>query len=249
MANITIYPFGTNGEQPNGLWPQKIADIQKTIDLLAPWAFREVTGDIRNYIQDGLVMHLDGINKGETSGRWSSLVGNSYATLTSHSTSNDDNIQMDGSGCLTVTNAVTTSYSSGTIEVCCDVSSSGTSIIYWGLTSKMAFIISSGGGYSFGITSSNNQWNPTEMATKFTASANSTRFMLNGVSGGTLTNNNWTGIDSTTIGGRGGNSSHYYATAKIYSIRIYNRKLTYEEMLHNQKVDNARFNLELTFNT
>lgn len=248
MANITIYPFGTNGEQPNGLWTQKIADIQKTIDLLAPLAFREVTGDIRNYIQDGLVMHLDGIDKGETSGLWSSLVGTSYATLNSHSISNEDNIEMDGAGCLTVTNAVSTSYLSGTIEVCCDNSSSGTAIIYLGLSDKMAFTINSS-GYSFGMTSSNNQWNPTEPASKFTASANSTRFMLNGVSGGTLSNNNWTALTSTTIGGRGGNNNHYYVTAKIYSIRIYNRKLTYEEMLRNQKVDNARFNLGLTFNT
>lgn len=41
MANVTIYPFGISGEQPGGAWPQKMADIQATLDLLAPLAFRD----------------------------------------------------------------------------------------------------------------------------------------------------------------------------------------------------------------
>lgn len=41
MANITIYPFGISGQQPGGAWSQKIADIQATLDMLAPLAFRE----------------------------------------------------------------------------------------------------------------------------------------------------------------------------------------------------------------
>ena len=41
MANVTIYPFGISGQQPGGVWPQKIADIQSTLDMLAPLAFRE----------------------------------------------------------------------------------------------------------------------------------------------------------------------------------------------------------------
>ena len=41
MANVTIYPFGISGQQPGGAWPQKIASIQSTLDMLAPLAFRE----------------------------------------------------------------------------------------------------------------------------------------------------------------------------------------------------------------
>lgn len=41
MANTTIYPFGLSGTQPAGAWPQKMADIQSTLDMLAPLAFRE----------------------------------------------------------------------------------------------------------------------------------------------------------------------------------------------------------------
>lgn len=200
-------------------------------------------GDLSRYIQDGLVMHLDGINKGETSGRWSSLVGTAYCALTTHSESKDDHVLMDGNGCLTVTNAVTTGYTSGTIEVVCDNIGGGNCIIYYGLSSKFAFIYSPN-GYGFGIASSNNQWNITK-ETLFTASANADRFMLNGVAGGTKGTNSWTAVSSTTIGGRAGSASHYYANAKIYSIRIYSKKLTEAEMLNNQKVDNARFNLGL----
>lgn len=41
MANVTIYPFGVSGEQPGGAWPQKMANMQAALDMLAPWAFRD----------------------------------------------------------------------------------------------------------------------------------------------------------------------------------------------------------------
>ena len=46
-------------------------------------------------------------------------------------------------------------------------------------------------------------------------------------------------------GTSGGASSNYF-TGNLYSIRVYNRKLTQEEMLKNQQVDNKRFNLLLS---
>lgn len=39
-------------------------------------------------------------------------------------------------------------------------------------------------------------------------------------------------------------ADNYYANAEINSIRIYNRKLTEEELLHNYEIDNARFKLD-----
>ena len=44
----------------------------------------------------------------------------------------------------------------------------------------------------------------------------------------------------------GGGASKHPFNGHIYSIRFYNRKLTQAEQLHNQQVDNLRFNLELT---
>jgi len=202
-------------------------------------------GDISNYVQDGLVLHLDGIDKGATSNRWSSLVGSTYFTLTSHSTSESNAVLMDGSGALSATNPVKTTMTAGTIEVCCNVFSTGSCAIYYGPSNSLAFVIG-GAGYTFGMASSSNQWNVTK-ASLFTASANNDRFVFNGVATGTKASNSWTanGSNVYTIGGRASGTNRYYANARIYSIRIYSRKLTEAEMLNNQKVDNARFNLGL----
>ena len=55
MANITIYPFGISGDQPAGAWPQKIASMQETIDLLAPWAFRESSNPLNPVWRDVMI--------------------------------------------------------------------------------------------------------------------------------------------------------------------------------------------------
>lgn len=204
-------------------------------------------GDLSNYVQDGLVMHLDGINKGGVSGQWTSLVGSTYFTLTSHATSEAKAILMDGAGRLTATNPVNPAYNVGTIEVCADYLGSGTGIIYFDKTNGLAMIYA-GAGYAFCVRTSSNQWNVTK-ASLFTASANNTRFMLNGVAGGTKATNSFGGNTAGTfIGGRS-TSNYYYAKVRIYSIRIYNRQLSEAEMLQNQKVDDARFNLGLGLNS
>lgn len=55
MANVTIYPFGISGDQPGGAWPQRIADIQATLDQLAPLAFRETPNPANPLYRDLLV--------------------------------------------------------------------------------------------------------------------------------------------------------------------------------------------------
>lgn len=202
-----------------------------------------IPGDLSNYVQDDIVMHLDGINKGETAGRWSSLVGSSYLTLTTHSTSESNAVLMDGSGYLTLTNPYTTTFSEGTIEVCAENFSSGSAVILFGPSNRLAFIIA-GSGYTFGVSSNNNQWNITKQSI-FTASANAARFMLNGVAGGSKANNAWGSQGGVSFGGKNSGSKRYYAKARIYSVRVYSRQLTEDEMLQNQRVDNARFNLGL----
>lgn len=202
-------------------------------------------GDLSNYVQDGLVMHLDGKQKGNTSGRWESLVGTTYFTLNTHSTEESDCVLMDGSGYLTATNPYTTTYSTGTIEVCAENYSSGSAAILFGPSGRLVFIIA-GSGYTFGLSNSNNQWNITKQSL-FTVSANAVRFMLNGVVGGTKGSNGWAPQSSgITMGGRTAGTNHYYANARIYSIRVYSRQLSEAEMLQNAKVDNARFNLGLS---
>lgn len=55
MANKTIYPFGISGDQPAGAWPQKIANLQETIDRLAPLAFRDTSNPANPLWRDLLI--------------------------------------------------------------------------------------------------------------------------------------------------------------------------------------------------
>lgn len=198
-----------------------------------------------SYVQNGLVLHLDGINQGGTSGLWTSLVGNTYYTLNTHSTSESNAIVMDGSGLITATNPITNvTYSTGTIEICADYLGTGSGAIYYGRADSMAVVVG-GSGYAFGNASSNNFWTITKQS-KMLLSMNSARCVLNGTSGGTLGSNSWSAGTAYTIGGRSVGGNMYYANVRIYAIRIYNRQLSENEMIANQRIDNIRFNLGLT---
>lgn len=205
-------------------------------------------GSLSNYVQDGLVLHLDGINKGGTSGRWSSLVGSTYYTLNTHSTEETNAILMDGAGYITATSPVSVNYKSGTIEVCAQILGVGAYALVYGPTNTLSFSLgNSGNMFSFGVKSpaDYNSWALTPQSL-FTMSMNSDRCCLNGASTGEATQEGWgNNLSSYTIGGREYGTNKYYANARIYSIRFYNRKLTESEMLNNQAVDNARFNLGL----
>ena len=206
-------------------------------------------GDLSNYVQDGLVLHLDGIDKGETSGRWSSLVGSEYYTLNTHSTNETNAVVMDGSGVIQSTSTVSVDYTSGTIEICAEIITAPSSsiVIMYGLNNKLGVCFIPEEGYVFGIgaNANNNKWIITPQ-TIFTCSMNSLRCVLNGVSGGSLGTTTFTaqnGITYNSIGGRNGFSTSRYSNIRIYSIRKYNRQLTETEILKNQRTDNARFNL------
>ena len=197
------------------------------------------------YVSAGLVSHFDGIDKGNTSGRWESLVGSAYYTLNTHSTAETNAVVMDGAGVITGTNRVSIGGKAGTIEVCAQYLGSATScIVLNGSASGQICFIIGAAGYGFCVNGGSNQWNTTKVAL-FTCSANNDRLVLNGVNGGTKATNNWSSY-SDTIGGRASGSNKYYANIRIYSIRIYNRLLTEAEMLQNQRIDNTRFNLGLT---
>ena len=204
-----------------------------------------------NYVQDGLVLHLDGINKGGTSGRWTSLVGNEYYTLTSNSTVESNAIHMNGSGAIESTNTTSIDGTSGTIEVCAEFISSPSSyyVVMYGPSGKLAFIVgkpnSDTPGATFFTGTSNNNWS-ISMGSIYTCSVNSSRCVYNGVSVSTKNSTSWSSnLSVNKIGGRPPYANAYYANIRIYSIRKYNRLLTEAEMLQNQAVDNIRFNLGL----
>lgn len=203
-------------------------------------------GDLSNYVQDGLVMHLDGKQKGETSGRWESVVGTAYYTFGAASTVEPNSVLMSGSGVILGTNVPAVGYTAGTIECVYEYVSGSSGIIIYAASSGLA-LIKGGAFFCFGVASSSNQWSCGTAPSSGTVSVNTNRCMHNGsVIGTSKANNSWgSGASTCPIGGRTSGSNKYYSNIRIYAIRKYNRLLTEAEMLQNQQTDNARFNLGL----
>lgn len=199
-----------------------------------------------DYIQDGLVFQLDGINKGNISTRWTDLVGGKYFTLNEHSIVHDDCIEMDGAGYISQNStAVNSPGASSTIEVCLDGTNDIGCVYIPNSSAGISFMI-----YTYGYTykpasTGNNQYRPGTKLGKFTGSFNHSHCLVNGSPITSKGADNWNANNSvSTIGGRNNGRAYYY-TGKIYAIRIYNRQLTDAEMLYNQRIDNNRFKLNL----
>lgn len=205
-------------------------------------------GRLSDYIQDGLVFHLDGKKKLNSDGKWHSLVGN-FAFTNYGATFNDDHVWFDGVDdylVRTSTSNIQTS-SSGTIEV-----------VYEGTKQSFGTIIrtSSNGQVAYASYSSGTKviWttgNPmravyTNPPIKGTVSLCIAQGIANGLAMGTSGTNYYSRISGGVFIGRNGASGTSPFSGKIYSIRMYNRNLTVEEVLQNQSVDNIRFNLGLT---
>ena len=201
-------------------------------------------GELSDYVQSGLVLHLDG-KSGKSGSTWTSVVG-SVSFTNNNATFNDDNISFNGSSSYLSNTSFTTPLDTvGTIEICFEKSGSGNGIMYMPATDK---------ALALGIFNSKAVW--TANASKKSVysvsqnkgiiSINNDLAIMNGVSMTSSGTDFWTGRITTTYIGRRGSGNIYYYSGKIYSIRIYERKLSQEEIIHNQKVDNVRFNLGLS---
>jgi hypothetical protein len=76
-----------------------------------------------------------------------------------------------------------------------------------------------------------------------TASVRQNLVIINGLSATMSGENVWGGGSVYNYIGRRASGNTY--TGKIHTIRVYNRQLNESEMIHNQKLDNKRFNLGL----
>lgn len=202
------------------------------------------------YVQNGLIFHLDGINKG-TGADWVDLVGNKNFTIYGTGiTSQSNSYYFDKTNPSYLKWSGTPfNESEYTVEVCMYPSentyyvfgggqrNSGHPIFYyngsvtWGQDIKVF--------KNVGLTS----------GSKYTVSVNNDRLMKNGVEFTTTGSTDyWDVVDEQRIqigkGSTGGAEKNPFG-GYLYSIRIYNRKLTREEQLQNMTTDNIRFNLGL----
>jgi len=193
------------------------------------------------YITDGLVLHLDAIDRGTTdTDKWIDLVGNKIFTLYD-CTIGTNYVQFNGSSSYGSLSS-TWYYSDATIEVV--AIAEGTGFAY----------CERGGGMMARITPSTQfvfRYNTASgriTASGVCNSANSIAAVVDGVDKTSLiTGSDYSGNNQNvvTIGKRQHSTAGFFK-GKIYSIREYSRKLTKAEMLQNQKVDNIRFNLGLS---
>ena len=209
------------------------------------------------YITDGLVCHFDGINKGNDSGRWSDLVGNSYFPFSENVTSEPNAVVTDGVKGVDGVNPIQVSAIDGTIEVCAQMLAMlGNNFVFNAAMESsslnkncpLSFIVyNTGIQFSYRRVLARNIYNFNDQSTivtqPFSASMSDANGYLNGTpaTGGRQEGWNNTGM---VLGSK--SRTTYPANARIFSIRIYNRQLTYAEMQHNLAIDNARFNLGLT---
>lgn len=215
----------------------------------------EVPGSrISDYVQGGLILLLDGKNKGGTSGVWSNLVGN--GSFTRHgATFNSDHVYFDGiDDYLDSTNLSSTFFPSrtaGTIEVVCDnenfEEAMGVIIIGRGASRLCAAISKSKGFYYASDNTSSRAYNlPLVTAAKASISISSARQYENGVGLSLSSGKDYLSGFNGTYNYIGRRNSGTYFKGKIYSIRVYSKQLTKAEVLQNLSVDNLRFNLGLT---
>lgn len=224
-------------------------------------------GLINGYVADGLMLYLDGIDKGGTSGVWTDLIGGEVFTPNGGVVFNSDNVQTTSlTGALynsTFWSDIDTSYL--TVEVCISldrIGGAGATLFYCRYNSnngnhpnpsQPALIVRGGAiwnvqGYAVARAP---QYQYVRIPTSTlditrvkTLSMNTTVCLADGINIEYLTGD-YHDIGSSVYG-IGNTKSYYGIQGKIYSIRVYSRILTQSEQLLNQQNDNIRFNLGLS---
>lgn len=218
--------------------------------------------NIGDYVKDGLILWMDGIDKGNVSGAWvdkiaghvfsninGMTVGSNYIALSRSNGQMLENDTFDG-----------VNYRDGTIEVVISDYDPYAAIAFAPSVQRgLCFGFGTSGSVIYGISVVNDGdymnhvmvTNPNRSGKIF--SINYENAIVDGEIPEYTENVSYFGQDYPAynhIGGRvytysSGTSPNYF-DGKIHAIRVYNRKLSLAEMRHNQRIDNRRFNLGLS---
>lgn len=204
------------------------------------------------YVSDALLLHLDGINKGNVEGEWQDLVSGN--TFVNHGAiAETDGWRFDGASSY-MDSATLTNYGPAfknrTFEIVVEFERENiTEVVYMGKGSGYAFgryeggkciIISAIGGFpSFAddMTSGVRIFSASLSGTQLVASE------INGNDGQVRGEEIFSGGGSFIYLGKRASGNQF--KGKIHAIRLHDRVLTEEEILYNQRIDNKRFNLGL----
>ena len=246
----------------NNFWSDMNDDTEVEYEFADHFLFerkRIYSFDFEEYIKDGLVLWMDGIDKGDVQNAWVDKIGGHVFTAYNNPTFASDHIELNGvNQYFTSSEAPTVGYSIGTIEVAIQINSNNDGIVYMPKLDGLAF------GKRYTTTDSQIIWSAgssnnarktmlyvTSVESHKLFSINEEFAMVDGAQASLdiwSDGNYWGGTDEILnyIGRRLRPEDPRYFSGSIYSIRIYNRKLSKSEMLHNQYVDNRRFNLGIS---
>lgn len=223
---------------------KRASTLRRLLALKAMAASRQET-----YVEDGLVLWLDGIDKGGTPGAWVDKAAGHIFESVNGFDDGTDYVGLSATSSQYLRNAsfVVPDAITGTIEVVITDYAAKSLIFMPNENDQLAFGITTAGDKIICSTMSNVKTIGFTFGSKVFSVCNNVRAIIDGTAAAFSTNDAWGGADNAYcyIGCRN-TSSPNYATAKIHAIRMYNRVLTEAEILHNQRVDNARFNLGLT---
>lgn len=195
-----------------------------------------------SYITDGLVFHLDGIEKGNTTGTWTDLVAGIVFTNT-NVVSIDKGWQFDGTAYFYSTQVFAGS-ANHTVEVCFKPTGTSNYGLFACGTQTQYNCCFYRNNNSITFLQRSNIYNiPVSAGNVYSISLNLSNGLCNGVVKTKGSSTDYWGNSNFYVGKR---SAGNYFVGEIYSIRIYNRRLTSEEQLNNFKVDNIRFELGIT---
>lgn len=218
-----------------------------------------------DYIQNGLVFQLDGIDKGNNTGYWTDLIGGIGFLLHQNAVVNDNNVQFNNSPCVYDDNLTFTELNSyagpWTIECCVytnQYNSDFQFVIYPG-KDAIGMICFQKNNNKYNIMVGGNSYHSPVM--QFDQVLPNTILIdtINHIESSIITREFVINKDQYSANDHGGFQYNEYKTilgaqradgsfpfnGKIYAIRIYNRMLTEEESLYNQQLDIERFNLDI----
>ena len=205
----------------------------------------------QKYIQNGLVLWLDGIDKGNTAGAWTDKVaGHVFEAGESGFTNGANYAGFDATLSQYMQNSTydPVDGDDSTIEiVATDFTMAQTKLIFMPKGRPSGGATAAAGIYQDSVIwAVGAQQSKAYLPNGFKVlSISKDRAICNGESVSWGTADVWGSVSSTYSFIAKRQSGNFF-TGKIHSIRIYSRKLTADEMLHNQRIDNKRFNLGLS---
>lgn len=207
---------------------------------------RILAADSGGYVRSGLVLWMDGIDKGTTAGAWTDRAAGHVFTAV--------NGFEDGSNYVGLNAASSQYFVSASFPTQVEPADGTIEVVASDYGASMLVFMPHASGLCFGFGGTQNQIitgaKPSMGAICYYPngaklfSINYSSCLIDGNAVAVSSRGYFAGTDDNTYIGRRGTG--FYFSGKIFAIRLYNRKLSSAEMLHNQRIDNRRYHLGLS---